>query len=237
VETPPYLSTVISGIAYQAPGAFDGANTGKFYVRPLPADPDRIQLEARFRYIQRRGLRGRVVHEGYPGHHLMNQVFHGLEDPVRKWQTNSMFVEGWALYGEEMMYDAGLYGVEDLNQKLQILSGIRFRAARVIADVKLHTGQFTVDECVNWMSEVLDRTTESSRQFFGREVSRYCSTPTYQMSYLMGKRELMKLKEAMQIRDGAEFSLAAFHDALLAEGAVPPALFWQILDIPSASEQ
>jgi len=231
IETPPFLRSMISGIAYQPAGPFDSVQHGYFYVRPIPDDLDRQQLEAHYRYIHRRGFKGSVVHEAYPGHHLQLQIAGMNEDPVRKWQFNIMMIEGWALYCEEMMYHAGLYGKEDPAQWLGVLGGIRFRAARIVADVKLHTGQFTYDECVDWMIDVLDATSESDKEYIRKEVRRYTFSPTYQMSYLMGKREIMNLRQTAQKRDVDQFSLKVFHDALLAEGSIPPTLMWDIMGL------
>lgn len=231
IETPPFLRTMISGIAYQPAGPFDSVQHGYFYVRPIPDDLDRRQLEARFRYVHRRGFKGSVVHEAFPGHHLQLQIAGMNDDPVRKWQFNIMMIEGWALYCEEMAYKAGLYGDEDPAQWLGILGGIRFRAARIVADVKLHTGQFTYDECVDWMIRALDITSDSGKEFIRKEVLRYTFSPTYQMSYLMGKREIMALRLAAEQRDGDLFSLKAFHDSLLVEGSIPPTLMWDIMGL------
>jgi uncharacterized protein (DUF885 family) len=142
-----------------------------------------------------------------------------------------MMIEGWALYSEQMMYEQGLYGEEDPAQWLGVLGGIRFRAARIVADVSLHTGKMTYDECVKWMWEVLESKTDSDRKYIETEVRRYTLSPTYQMSYLMGKLEIMKIREAMMAKQGADFSLREFHDKLLAEGCIPPALMWDVLEL------
>ncbi|MFH1687413.1 MAG: DUF885 domain-containing protein [bacterium] len=231
IETPPFLRSMISGIAYQPAGPFDSLQRGYFYVRPLPRDMERDQLEARFRYVSRRGFKGSVVHEAFPGHHLQMQLAGRNSDPIRKWQMNLMMIEGWALYCEQAIYEQGLFGQEDPSQWLGVLGGIRFRAARIVADVKLHTGQFTYQECVDWMIETLGIESESSQAYIRKEVRRYTLSPTTQMSYLMGKLEILKLRQAAEARDGEEFSLRDFHDALLAEGSVPPALMWEVLGL------
>jgi len=229
LEMPSFIRSLMGIYAYQPAGPFDSVQSAYFYVRPVPDDLDEAQLAARYRYVHRRGFKGPVVHEAYPGHHLQMQLAGLNPDPVRKWQMNLMMIEGWGLYCEEMMYQQGLYGSEDPAAWLQILEGIRFRAARVVADVKLHTGQFTVDGCVDWMAATLGITNESGRQFLENEVRRYTTTPTHQMSYLIGKHEIMKLLDAARRRDGDNFSIREFHDALLAEGSIPPALMWDIL--------
>ncbi len=231
VETPAFLRSMIGGIAYQPAGPFDENQNGYFYIRPVPEDLDASQLAARYRYVHRRGFKGSVVHEAYPGHHLQMQLAGRHEHPVRRWQMNNMFCEGWALYCEEMMYAAGLYGDEDPSQWLAILGGIRFRAARIVADVKLHTGQFTFEECVDWMIDVLDADTESAKEYHRTMVRKYTLTPTVWMSYLMGKQEIERLHDAAMARPDMYGSEREFHDALLSEGTIPPALLWDALGL------
>ena len=184
---------------------------------------DAGQREARFKYIHRRGFKGSIVHEAYPGHHFQFQMASRVDDDVRKWQENSCFYEGWALYCEEMMYNKGFYGT-DTRRYLNILGGILFRAARIVVDVKLHTGQMSLDEAVTWMADALDSDTAWTRI----EVNRYALNPTIQMSYLIGKLEVLKLRDASKQKDGEGFSLKEFHDKLLSEGSLPPRLLWEI---------
>ncbi len=231
IQTPPFLRSKLTGIAYHPAGPFDQVQQAYFYVRPIPEDLDSVQLAARYRYVHRRGFKGSVVHEAYPGHHLQMQIAGMHPDPVRKWQQNFMAIEGWALYCEEMMYEAGLYGEEDPAMWRAILGGIRFRAARIVADVKLHTGQFTYQECVDWMIEALETDTDSGKDYIRNQVRLYTHQPTYRMAYLTGKLEILKMRDAMAERDGDDFMLRDFHDDLLAEGSIPPALAREALGL------
>lgn len=233
VETPPFLRPMIAGIAYQPAGPFDSVQRGYFYIRPVPEDLSERQLAGRFRFVQRRGFKGSTVHEAFPGHHLQMQIAGQHTSDVRKWQSNTMMVEGWALYSEEMMYQVGLYGQEDPAMWLAILGGIRFRAARIIADVKLQTGQFSYQQCVDWMIDVLEASSESEKEYLRKSVRKYTYTPGIWMSYLMGKREITLLRDAMMARQGESFTLKSFHDTLLSEGSIPPALLWQALGLDS----
>ncbi|MCX6825901.1 MAG: DUF885 domain-containing protein [candidate division Zixibacteria bacterium] len=226
IETPVFMRNIISGIAYQPPGTFSSDQTGYFYVRPIPDSLDDGQRAAYYKFINRRGFKGSVVHEAYPGHHMQYMISSRLPDDTRKWQENLCYIEGWALYCEEMMYDNGFYG-SDKRRYLGVLGGIMFRAARIIVDVKLHTGQMTTDEAVDWMTKTLD----SDSNFIRVEVNRYTLNPTIQMSYLIGKTEIMRLRDAMKARDGDKFSLKNFHDRYLTEGMIPPRLFWEIWDL------
>jgi uncharacterized protein (DUF885 family) len=224
VETPSFLKAMVAGIAYQPAGPFDQVQRGIFYVRPIPDTLDPSQRDARYRYVHRRGFKGSAVHEAYPGHHLQMQLAGRNPSAVRRWQSNPMMVEGWALYSEELMYQAGLYGDEDPATWLAILGGIRYRAARIVADVKLHTGQFTYDQCVEWMIKTLDAESESDKEYHRNMVRKYTLTPTNWMAYLVGKLEIEKLREDLMNRDGDEYDERAFYDQLLSLGSIPPAL-------------
>ena len=219
VETPPFLVNMVPYIAYEPPGTFSPDQTGHFYVRPIPDSMDAGQLAARYKYIQRRGFKGGVVHEAFPGHHLELQMASRLDDDVRKWQDNMMLIEGWALYCEEMMYNSGFYRGDD-RQYLRILGGIAFRAARIIVDVKLQTGQMSVEDAVKWLAE----TNESDTAAMRTEVNWYVQKPGVPMCYLTGKLAILDMLDEAKTREGDTFSLKAFHDRLLAEGALPPAL-------------
>jgi len=219
METPLFLRGVIGGIAYEPPGPFDAANTGYFYIRPIPENLTDEQRRKYFMRMHDRGFKGSVVHEAYPGHHLQLQLATRVNSDVRRWQMNNALIEGWALYCEEMAYEAGLY--EDAPRAyLRVLGGVIFRAARIVVDVKLHTGQFDYDQAVAWMSETLDADTT----FIKKEVLRYTTDPGQPMSYLMGKRAIMSLRQAIKNREGANFNLKSFHDRLLAEGSIPVSL-------------
>ena len=231
IETPAFLRSMHAGISYQPAGPFDTVQHGYFYVRPIPKIDDPGFLSGRYHYVHRRGFKGSVVHEAFPGHHLQLQLARMNDDPLRKTQFNIMMIEGWALYCEQMMYEEGLFGQENAAQWLAVLGGIRFRAARIIADISLHTGRMSYNECVDWMIEVLELETESEKMYIQTEVRRYTVSPTHQMSYLMGKREIMKLRQAMMKKEGDNFALGKFHDALLAEGSIAPALMWQVLGL------
>ncbi len=231
VETPDFLRPMIAGIAYLPAAPFSEEQMGIFYVRPVPEELSDAALAGRYRYVHRRGFKGSVVHEAYPGHHLQSQIAGRHPEAIRKWQQNMMLMEGWALFSEEMTYRNGLFGESDPGQWLGVLGGIRFRAARIVADVKLHTGAFTYPECVAWMIDVLEADSKSAQDYLTRSVRKYTFTPGRWMSYLMGKREVERLQRAARVAWGAEYSDRVFFDRLLAEGSIPPALMWEALGL------
>ena len=121
-------------------------------------------------------------------------------------------VEGWALYCEEMMAEQGFYATaeERLFQRVHLL----WRAVRVLLDVGLHTRGMTVTQAVDFLAARLhvDRANAEA------EVRRYCATPTYALSYAVGRRELLQLRQDF----GA--SLREFHDAIMPFGGLPVSL-------------
>ncbi|MCK4857356.1 MAG: DUF885 domain-containing protein [candidate division Zixibacteria bacterium] len=224
VETPKFLRNIIGGIAYQPPGPFEPVQTGLFYVRPLPDSLDETSRSAFFRYAVKRGFKGSTVHEAYPGHHLQIQLANRHSSPIRRLQHNNMGMEGWALYCEETVYEHGFYG-DDPRTYLGILGGVLFRAARIVVDVKLHTGQFTYQEAVDWMAAKLD----ASVGFIEIEVSRYTLNPTQPISYLVGKNLILEIHDLYRSRQGDAYSPQAFHDMLLGNRSIPPVLIYKKL--------
>ena len=226
VETPKFLLNVIGSIAYHPPGVYSPVQTGMFYIRPLPDEFDDKYVKRYSDYIQKRKFRGGIVHEAYPGHHFQFQMSSKVTDKVRKWQEDPMYYEGWALYCEEMMYHQGLYGI-DHDRWLRVINGIRFRAARIIIDVKLQTGVWTPNQAADWIYEKFGDE-PSDTAWAQREVNWYTLYPTVPMSYLVGKLEVLRLRNGMMAREGENFSLKVFHDRFLSEGMLPPPLIREV---------
>jgi uncharacterized protein (DUF885 family) len=213
VPTPRFLRGLVPGYAYEPPGPFDTKQVGLFYV-PLPTDLD---AEAKYDYqrsIAGRTIRGVVVHEVYPGHHLQIVIANRNPSYIRRLQEDLFTMEGWAFYCEEMMGEAGYRGP---GWRRDVLDGIVFRAARVVVDIKLQTGEFSLDDAVDFMVNH----TGASRGFVMKEVRRYAVRPLQAMTYLVGKREILALRSEFEKLKGDEHSLKDFHDTLLSCGSVP----------------
>ncbi len=222
MEIPKFLRNVISSAAYYPAGPFDTEQTGYFFVQPLPDSLDDANRSAYFRWAFKRGFRTTVVHEAYPGHHLQFQLANIHPSLIRRIQRNSMMSEGWALYSEQEMLDEGFY--EDDPRILQsVLAGQRFRAARIIVDIKLQTGQFTYQQAIDWMIENLDMPLE----FVETEVNRYTLTPLQPMTYLVGKLQIEAIRATFAEVMGEDYSLKRFHDMILSEGTIPPMLIYR----------
>jgi uncharacterized protein (DUF885 family) len=219
VETPAFLRRVIPGIAMEGPAPLDVVQTGYMYIPPLPETLDSAQRRQYYNTGRRHGYRGGIVHEGLPGHHFQLSVANHNQSFVRKLQFNTCLIEGWALYCEQTVVEQGLYE-RDSFPDLRWLGGVWFRAARIIVDAKLHTGRMSYDDAWRFMVEKCWPDTA----FFKAEVRRYCLSPSQPMSYLVGKTQLMALRDEYRKHVGDQFSLKDFHNLLLAEGSIPVSL-------------
>lgn len=207
--TPEFLRPLMGYAAYLPPGAFEEVRTGELWVTPPPA-PDGL---ADHSYA---ALQPITAHEGYPGHHLQLTSVGALGSVVRRLRGgSSLMTEGWGLYTEELMHETGYYTPEG---RLAQLALTAMRAARIVVDMGLHTGDMTVDEGIDLLVDRagMSRTTATS------EVLRYTMMPTQPFTYLYGAEEIRRIRATWRERTGG--SLRAFHDALLAYGHLPPAL-------------
>ena len=189
--------------------------SGNFYIRAAIEDPRPI-----------------LGHEGIPGHFLQISIANHLQDEIRRQHGDGVFVEGWALYGEEMLTRQGLYPEGSAAQG-QVLRLSRYRAARVGADVNLHTGKWSFEEAVRYFMEAggLDREAAEG------EAAGAAASPLQKITYITGKWQIMGLLGRYRDGKGAQFRLGAFHDQLLSYGSLPLSVIeWLMLDDPSLLE-
>ena len=204
-----------------APGLYDQDPGGFFFIPTY--DPKSRNFYIRAAIEDPRPILG---HEGIPGHFLQISISNGLKDEIRREHGDGVFIEGWALYTEEMLMRAGLYPEGSAAQG-QILRLSRYRAARIGVDVNLHTGRWTFEQAVKYFMEAggLDR--ESAEG----EAAGAAASPSQKITYMVGKWQIMRLLGRYRDRHPADFSVGAFHDALLANGSLPLSVVeWLLLD-------
>ncbi len=218
IDTPVFLRKLLPYAAYHPAGPFEKRQRGLFYVTPVDRSASPEQQEKQLRGHSTHTIPIIALHEAYPGHHL--QLVRANLQPrlARKLVHNTVFIEGWALYCEEMMKEVGFYA--DPLTRLGQLRETLWRAARVVVDVGLQLGEMSVAEAVEFMvSEVgLERVNATA------EVRRYTANPTQPSSYLVGKLAIQDIRRRYEERAGAAFDLRTFHDELLDLGSIQPAL-------------
>jgi hypothetical protein len=218
VPTPAYLATLVPFAAYEPPPIYLHQRTGRFYVtRPDPSLPPEVFARQRRGHC-RHSIPVMVAHEVYPGHHLQLLTMEELGSEVRRHVWSPIMVEGWALYSEQLMEEAGYYTTDEM--RLFQLVNLLWRAVRVVLDVGLHTRGMTPGEAIDYLVDHLP----IERRDAEAEVRRYCAWPTYQLCYAVGRRELLSLRNAYQERHGSGFKVREFHDELMRYGGMPVSL-------------
>lgn len=221
VPTPEYLRPLIPYASYQAPAVHEVEQRGMFYVTPPPPGEEAEVLRDHSIY----GIPVTALHEAYPGHHLQLTRANRADTEPRRVFWTPVFAEGWALYCEELMWEQGFYS--DPRQRLLQLKDLLWRACRVVVDVGLHTRGWTVEQAVNYLVEEAGL----ERRNAEIEVRRYCTESTQPLSYAVGKREIMALRDRYRARVGGAFKLREFHDQLLSWGTIPPPLIARALGL------
>ena len=210
------------------PGVYDPDNGGFYFI------PTYNPLSRNF-YIRAAIEDPRPIlgHEGIPGHFLQISIANHLQNEIRRHHGDNVFVEGWALYGEEMLMREGLYPADSASVG-QVLRLSRYRAARIGVDVNLHTGKWSFEQGVKYFMEGggLDREAATG------EAAGAASSPTQKISYITGKWQIMRLLGQYREAKGADFRLGQFHDDLLANGSLPVAIVeWILLDDAASIEK
>jgi len=210
------------------PGVYDKDPTGFYFIPTY--EPESKNFYIRAAIEDPRPILG---HEGIPGHFLQLSIANHLSDEIRRQHEDTVFIEGWALYGEEMSMRTGLYPNNSPAQG-QILRLSRYRAARIGVDVNLHTGRWSFEQAVKYFMEAggLDREAAEG------EAAGAASSPTQKISYIIGKWQIMNLLGRYKDRQGENFRLGQFHDDLIKNGSLPISVIeWILLDDPTALQQ
>jgi uncharacterized protein (DUF885 family) len=209
LETPAYERHLTPFAAYYDPAAFDPDPVGTYLVTP-PETPEMMREHS---YAS---ISNTSVHEAYPGHHLQLAVAMSNPSRVRLLaQSATEYIEGWAVYAERMMKEAGFDDTPAHRYIFQ--TDIVWRACRIILDVKLHRGQIELEEAVAFMIE----RTGFERPAAVAEVNWYTAEPTYPLSYLYGRHMIEQLRADVARRMGPAFSLKFFHDTFIYGGTMP----------------
>jgi uncharacterized protein (DUF885 family) len=218
VPTPEHLRSLIPFAAYFAPAAFDLVRQGVYVVTPsVDGDPRAM------REHNRSSIVNTSVHEAYPGHH--HQLSAALASPSvsRLLVDAPEFVEGWGMYCEHMMREHGFR--DSPAERVAMATDAVWRSARIVLDIRLHRGEIGVREAIDFLVEH----TGFERPHARAEVERYTRVPSYNLSYMLGRVMLLRLRDDEAARLGSRFSERAFHDALLFSGSLPVAFHRRLL--------
>ncbi|MEP6708100.1 MAG: DUF885 family protein [Pyrinomonadaceae bacterium] len=166
-----------------------------------------------------------IVHEGVPGHYFQMTLSWAHENRIRRRYYDSGANEGIGFYAEELMLQFGFF--DDKPKVREIMYNcMRLRALRVEVDVKLATGQFTIDQAADYLEKIVPVDRATARQ----EAVFFASSPGQAITYQIGKLQIVKLLADARLHQKEQFNLRAFHDYLWKNGNVPIALLrWEYL--------
>jgi uncharacterized protein (DUF885 family) len=205
VTVPDFLAKT-SPPAYYEPGTADGKRPGRLHINTYnAADRDLY------------GVESIAYHEGIPGHHLqisIGQELTGIPE-FRKYEGYTAFVEGWALYSEQLGKDVGFY--QDPYSDYGRLQADIWRAIRLVIDTGVHHDHWTRQQMVDFFHahSAIDETSLQS------EVDRYIAWPSQALAYKTGQLKILELRARTQKALGDKFDIKAFHDEVLDSGALP----------------
>jgi len=214
-ETPPFMRALTTA-SMDTPGPYENVAKEAFFNVTLPdAGWPAKDIEEYMQGFNRGTIISTAVHEVFPGHYMQFLWLKQVPTKVRKLSGCSSNAEGWAHYTEQMMLDEG-YGNGDRKLRLGQLQDALLRNARFIVGIKMHTGQMTFDEAV----EFFVKEGYQVRPVAEKEAKRGTSDPTY-LVYTLGKLQILKLREDYKKKKGAQFSLQEFHDSFIKQGTPP----------------
>ena len=207
----------------------EATETGAYYTPP-PRDysrPGVFWANLRdVREIPKFGMRTLTYHEATPGHHFQIAAQQELEGlPIfRTIPLFTAYVEGWALYAENLAKDLGYQ--EDPYDDLGRLQAELFRAVRLVVDTGIHAKRWTREQALEYMIE----NTGMVEGEVVTEIERYIVWPGQATAYKVGMLKILELREKARNALGPDFDLAEFHNVVLKNGAVPLDLLERLVD-------
>lgn len=206
-----------AGLGYMNPAALDGSRPAIYYVN--------LKSTSLWPKYQIASL---CAHEGIPGHtwQLGYLAEHHNEVPSISSLTGfNAFVEGWALYAEQLIDESGLYD-HDPWSRIGYLQAQQFRACRLVVDTGIHALGWSREKAVQFLTSESGKGPEASTS----EVDRYCAAPGQACGYKMGHNEIVRLREKTKAALGARFDLADYDDTVVRTGGVPLELLEGVID-------
>ncbi len=230
-----YLNGVVAKVREKLPTAFATLHKADLVIKRVPPEieagaPDGYEQDGTIDgsrpaayYINLRdtgnwpkfSLPTLCFHEGVPGHVWQGTFVHQLPT-IRSQLMFNAYVEGWALYAEQLGDELGMYE-DDPVGKLGYLQSIQFRACRLVVDTGLHAKRWTRDQAIQWMVDNNGDPVDSARG----EIDRYCAWPGQACGYQIGHLHIDALRTKAKASLGKKFDLRKFNDALLTSGSLP----------------
>lgn len=223
IEMPEFQRGV--AVAYcDSPGPLDKHLKTFYAVSPIPEEWSQEQVDSFLREYNSRMIHLLSIHEGTPGHYL--EGWHSAKFPstLRAVLRSGMFAEGWAVYTEKMMADAGYLDNDPLFRLVQMKFYLR-TIANAILDQGVQVDGWTREQAMDLM---VRQTFQQEREAAGK-WTRAQLTSAQLPTYFVGVQEHFDMRKAAEAKLGAQFNLKAYHDQVLSYGAPPVRFVRQLM--------
>ena len=212
---PEFREKTSAGAYYQMP-SMDGKRPGTFYANLRD-----------MKETQKFGMKTLAYHEGIPGHHFQIAITMELKKVpyFRRVLPFTAYVEGWAMYSEQLCREIGMYQ-DDPYGELGSLDSELFRAVRLVVDTGIHYKRWTREQAIEYMQAHSAQELESVVS----EIERYFVMPGQACAYKIGMIKIVELREKARAALGEKFDLRTFHDAVLKNGSLPLSILEQVID-------
>jgi uncharacterized protein (DUF885 family) len=165
-------------------------------------------------------------HEGIPGHHLQLAIQQEASlSLIRKLSFYSAYIEGWALYSEQLAIEMGEFAGDPLGEIGQLHDSM-FRGVRLVVDSGMHALKWSREQAVKYYVDTLGDLEASAVT----EIERYAVWPGQACSYMLGKLAILAARDRAKALLGAKFDIRKFHDTVLLNGAMPLKLIDSVVD-------
>ncbi|MBI5481432.1 MAG: DUF885 domain-containing protein, partial [Deltaproteobacteria bacterium] len=226
VPFPPFKRGV-SSAEYLAPNLLDdkAAFKGTYYVDPPDPTLPKEKLAALLRTYNTASNELTAIHEAYPGHHV--QTWYSKQNPNRLRITlwNAPMVEGWAVYGEDVMVRLGWGGAKNDRYRFLTLRGHLIVAGNAILDIKVHTGQWNDADAIRFMvDEWLQEPAYAEKKLLRAKLD-----STQLTQYFLGWDEIVELERDYRAKVGKGYSQRAFDEAIVGHGSIAVKYLREIL--------
>jgi uncharacterized protein (DUF885 family) len=228
IPTPEFMRGIYSVAGFNPAPALEPQLGAFYWVTPIPTNWPKERIDSKLREYNRYGLMQITVHEAMPGHYVQFEIADNVEPKSRRLLRNIFgngpYVEGWALYTQQMMSDEGFMN-NSPEMRMTLYKQLLRSIANAILDIRLQTMGMTDQQALDLMIKDTFQEKEEATGKLQRAQLSSCQLPMY----FIGWRGWLDTREQYKQRKGAAFQLSEFHDAGLKESAVPLPALGQLL--------
>ena len=212
-------------VAYcDSPGPLDKGLDTYYAISPIPDDWNDAQVTSFLREYNKRMIHVLTIHEAMPGHYLEGAHSANHPSTLRAALRSGPFAEGWAVYTERVVADAGYLDHDPLFRLMQLKFYAR-SVGNAILDQGIHVENWTKEQAMDLM---VRRTFQQQSEAEGKWIRAQLSS-TQLATYFVGAQEHFDMRRAAEEKKGADFDMKRYHDAVLATGAPPVRFARQLL--------